>query len=229
MNSQTRRITLQGAAGAIEALVDEPLATQSGALQGVAVIAHPHPLFGGTMDNKVVQTLARAFVQCGWRAVRFNFRGVGASDGVHDEGRGEAQDMLAVIAQALRGQALGADALVPAAGAVALAGFSFGAFVTSHVVAALGAEQAPRKLVLVGTAATRFDVAPIAPALHAHTLVLHGEVDDTVPLSDVLQWARPQILPVTVIPGTGHFFHGQLPLLRSLVVRHLHADVSPLP
>ena len=130
--------------------------------------------------------------------------------------------MLAVIGQALAGQPFGGDALAPTAGALALAGFSFGAFVTSHVVAALGAEQAPRKLVLVGTAATRFAVAPIAAALHERTLVLHGEVDDTVPLSDVLQWARPQILPVTVIPGTGHFFHGQLPLLRSLVVRHLN-------
>ena len=221
MNSQTRRITLMGAAGAIEVLVDEPQAVPGAVLQGVAVIAHPHPLFGGTMDNKVVQTLARAFVQCGWRAVRFNFRGVGASEGVHDQGRGEAQDMLAVIGQTLGSQMQGAQALAPTAGALALAGFSFGAFVTSHVVAALGVEQAPRKLVLVGTAATRFDVAPIAPTLHEHTLVLHGEVDDTVPLADVMRWARPQILPVTVIPGTGHFFHGQLPLLRNLVVRHL--------
>lgn len=222
MNSQTRRITLQGAAGTIEALVDEPVAAPDGVPVGVAVIAHPHPLFGGTMDNKVVQTLARAFVQCGWRAVRFNFRGVGASAGVHDNGRGEAQDMLAVIAQALHSEGQGVDGLGPTAGALALAGFSFGAFVVSHVVAALGGPHAPAKLVLVGTAATRFTVAPIDSTLHAHTLVLHGEVDDTVPLSDVMQWARPQILPVTVIPGTGHFFHGQLPLLRSLVVRHLN-------
>lgn len=222
MNSQTRRITLNGPAGALAALVDEPVLAQDGVLRGVAVIAHPHPLFGGTMDNKVVQTLARACVQCGWCAVRFNFRGVGGSEGVYDEGRGEAQDMLAVIAQTLGGEAQGGSALAPTAGALALAGFSFGAFVASHAVAALGAEQAPAKLVLVGTAATRFDVAPIAPALHERTLVLHGEIDDTVPLTDVLQWARPQILPVTVIPGTGHFFHGQLPLLRSLVVRHLN-------
>ncbi len=222
MNTQTRRITLQGAAGAIEALVDEPATAAGGGVQGVAVITHPHPLFGGTMDNKVVQTLARSFVQCGWRAVRFNFRGVGASAGVHDAGQGELQDALAVIAQVTgSGAHQGADAPLPAAGGLALAGFSFGAFVASHVAAALEGAQAPRKLVLVGTAATRFAVAPIAPALHAHTLVLHGEVDDTVPLSDVMNWARPQMLPVTVIPGTGHFFHGQLPLLRSLVVRHL--------
>lgn len=223
MNSQTRRLTLQGPAGAIEVQVDEPTPGADIALQGVAVITHPHPLFGGTMDNKVVQTLARAFVQCGWRAVRFNFRGVGASEGVYDEGRGELQDLLTVITQAIHG-AGGVDGVVQAstpALPLALAGFSFGSFVVSHAVAALGADAAPQKLVLVGTAATRFTVAPIAQALHERTLVLHGEQDDTVPLVDVLQWARPQTLPVTVIPGVGHFFHGQLPLLRSVVVRHL--------
>ncbi len=172
------------------------------------MIAHPHPLFGGTMDNKVVQTLARAFVQTGWRAVRFNFRGVGGSDGVYDNGVGELQDLLAVVAHSAP------------AGTLALAGFSFGAFVTTHAVAAL-AERDPAKIVLVGTAASRFEVAPVAPYLHDRTLVLHGEHDDTVPLADVMNWARPQSLPVTVVPGGGHFFHGQLPLLRGLVARHL--------
>jgi alpha/beta superfamily hydrolase len=163
------------------------------------------------MQNKVVQTLARAFVQCGWQAVRFNFRGVGASLGTYDEGRGEAADMLAVIEQ------------VAPAGPLALAGFSFGAFVTSHVVQALAPVRSPDRLVLVGTAAARFDVAPVATALHDRTLVLHGEQDDTVPLASVMDWARPQSLPITVIPGVEHFFHGQLPLLKALVVRHLHA------
>lgn len=209
MNGATQKITLQGGAGRIEALLDEPAARPC----GTAVIAHPHPLFGGTMGNKVVQTLARAFVQTGWRAVRFNFRGVGASEGVYDEGRGEAADMLQVIRQ------------VAPEGALAVAGFSFGAFVTSHVVAGM----APRelgKIVLVGTAASRFEVAPLAPGLHERTLVLHGEQDDTVELSSVMDWARPQNLPVTVIPGVEHFFHGQLPLLKSLVVRHLLTPVQ---
>ncbi len=206
MNLHTQALQLQGSAGAIEALLDEP----QGAFVGTAVIAHPHPLFGGTMHNKVVQTLARAFVQCGWRAVRFNFRGVGASEGIHDAGHGEAQDMLHVVQQ------------VAPEGSVALAGFSFGAFVTTHVLAALG-ERMPQKLVLVGTAASRFDVAPVPASLHEHALVLHGEQDDTVPLSSVMDWARPQHLPVTVIPGVEHFFHGQLPLLKTLVVRHLNA------
>ncbi len=212
MKASTRRFTLQGPAGLIEAAVDEP----HGPLRGVAVIAHPHPLFGGTMDNKVVQTLARAFVQCGWRAVRFNFRGVGASDGVHDNGQGELQDLLAVV----QDQA--------PEGGLALAGFSFGAFVTSHAIVQLWQQRPLAKLVLVGTAASRFNVAPLAPELHERTLVVHGEVDDTVPLADVMNWARPQKLPVTVIPGVEHFFHGQLTLLRSLVARHLMSDLSSL-
>jgi alpha/beta superfamily hydrolase len=209
MNQATQTLSLQGEAGNLEALMDSP---SEGTVQGTAVIAHPHPLFGGTMHNKVVQTLARAFVQCGWRAVRFNFRGVGASGGTYDEGRGEAQDMLRVIEQ-----------LAPD-GPLALAGFSFGAFVTTHVVQALGEERFPKALVLVGTAASRFEVAPVPQALHERCLVVHGEQDDTVPLASVMDWARPQSLPITVIPGVEHFFHGQLPLLKSLVIRHLKAS-----
>jgi alpha/beta superfamily hydrolase len=208
MNLATQSLTFQGVAGSLEALRDVP---PDGLVRGTVVIAHPHPLFGGTMQNKVVQTLARAFVQCGWQAVRFNFRGVGASAGVYDEGRGEAADMLSVIEQ------------VAPDGPLALAGFSFGAFVTSHVVQAVHAQRPVDKLVLVGTAVSRFTVAPVAPELHERTLVIHGEQDDTVALSSVMDWARPQTLPVTVIPGVEHFFHGQLPLLRSLVVRHLLA------
>jgi alpha/beta superfamily hydrolase len=205
-------MALVGEAGAIEVAVDEPAIAR---VRGVAVIAHPHPLFGGTMDNKVVQTLARAFVQCGWRAVRFNFRGVGCSAGIHDNGQGELRDLLAVV-----------ESQAPD-GALALAGFSFGAFVTSHAIAQLWPQRPLDKLVLVGTAASRFAVAPLAAELHERTLVVHGEVDDTVPLTDVLDWARPQKLPVTVIPGVEHFFHGQLPLLRSLVARHLMSEPAP--
>ena len=211
MNAATERLMLKGSAGAIEVLCDAPAADAP--TRGVALIAHPHPLFGGTMDNKVVQTLARAFVQCGWAAVRFNFRGVGKTEGVYDEGRGEAQDLRAVLSQ------VAADTAVP----VALAGFSFGAFVTSQAALAVHAERSIAQLVLIGTAASRFDVAVLPPELHERTLVVHGEQDDTVPLSAVLDWARPQSLPVTVVPGGGHFFHGQLPLLKSLVVRHLRA------
>jgi alpha/beta superfamily hydrolase len=126
MNTATQSVQFQGPAGVLEGLQDEPVA---GAFKGIAVIAHPHPLFGGTMQNKVVQTLAKAFVQNGWRAIRFNFRGVGASAGVYDEGRGELDDMLSVIAQS-QAQAPGSESM-----GLALAGFSFGAYVTSHAAA----------------------------------------------------------------------------------------------
>lgn len=212
MNSKTRKSSVQGPAGALEIATDLPL----GVSRGVAVIAHPHPLFGGTLDNKVVQTLARAFVQCGWTAVRFNFRGVGGSAGSHDEGRGELDDFLAVVQHtAAPGES---------ASALALAGFSFGAFVTSHAFERLNPARNIEKLVLVGTSVSRAPAAPIDKAAHLKTLVLHGEQDDTVPLSAVLDWARPQALPVTVVPGMGHFFHGQLPLLKNLVVRHLSSS-----
>jgi len=207
MNSQTQRITLVGEVGDIEALRDDPECDA----RGVAVLAHPHPLFGGTMDNKVVQTLARAFVQCGWSVVRFNFRGVGASAGVHDAGDGETRDFLHVVEQ------------VAPNGALALAGFSFGSFVASHALSVLWDRRQIDKVVFVGTAASRFSVANVPSPAHDRTLVVHGEQDDTVPLSSVMDWARPQSLPVTVVPGGGHFFHGQLPLLKSLVVRHLSA------
>ena len=219
MNPRTTRTTIQGPAGTLELMIDEPQLGPGQLARGTAVIAHPHPLYGGTMENKVVQTLARAFVQSGWKAVRFNFRGVGASQGTYDEGRGELQDLLAVVAQCAQDQS--ASPGQPTG--LALAGFSFGAFVTSHAVVQLAVQRLLSSVVLVGTAASRFAVAPLPEDLHPCTLVLHGEQDDTVPLTDVMNWARPQKLPVMVIPGVEHFFHGQLPLLRSLVARHLAA------
>jgi alpha/beta superfamily hydrolase len=208
VNAQTESRLVAGPAGAIEVAIDRP----DGETRGWAVIAHPHPLHGGAMSNKVVQTLARAAVLAGLTAVRFNFRGVGRSEGVHDEGRGELEDLLSVV----RAEA--------AQGPLVLAGFSFGAFVTTHAVQRLhGDGRDLRQVVLVGTAASRFNLAAVPPELHARTLVVHGESDDTVPLAAVMDWARPQVLPVTVVPGGGHFFHGQLPLLRELVGRHLRA------
>jgi alpha/beta superfamily hydrolase len=209
MNLHTKRFQIEGPAGAIEMLRDEP--GEGAGAHGTAIIAHPHPLFGGTMENKVVQTLARAFVQCGWRSLRFNFRGVGASQGVHDEGRGELDDMLHIVASEA------------ASGPLALAGFSFGSFVAASAAVRLWGERPAEKIVLVGTAASRFVVPQIPVEAHERTLVVHGEHDDTVPLAAVMDWARPQQLPVTVVPGGGHFFHGQLPLLKSLVARHLHS------
>lgn len=167
------------------------------------------------MDNKVVQTLARAFLQLGYRAVRFNFRGVGGSDGTWDEGRGEIDDALAVVAA----QRLAAPGL-----ALALGGFSFGGYVAAQAAARLAADPlqpAPvERLVLVGPATSRFELpAAVAP----DTVVIHGEADDVVPLAATLAWARPQGLPVIVFPGVGHFFHGQLTLLKNQLVQAWHA------
>lgn len=214
--------TIEGPAGAIEVVVENPVTPA----RGLVVVAHPHPLMGGTMDNKVVHTLVRAFVLSGWRAVRFNFRGVGHSAGTWDEGRGETDDMLAVVAaQQAQADVEGLQGLP-----LALAGFSFGGFVAARAHARLQeaadadpALSRPQQLVLVSPATTRFDVPPVP----AHTLVVEGEQDDVVPLPSILDWARPQSLPVTVVPGTGHFFHGQLPTLRELVLRHLRAAAQP--
>ena len=200
MNAQTEKRLVPGPAGQIEVAIDLP--ADGAAPIGTALICHPNTTQGGTMDNKVVQTLARAFIQLGWRAVRFNFRGIGKSEGGWDEGRGEVDDALAVL-----------DAVRTPGEALILAGFSFGGYVASR--AAQRVSEPAQRLVLVGPATSRFDTASVP----ADTVVIHGEVDDVVPLSAVLDWARPQSLPVTVVPGVGHFFHGQLPLLKSLVVR----------
>lgn len=192
MRPSTRREFIAGPAGRIECAVDSP----EGAARGVALIAHPHPLFGGTLDNKVVQTLARAFVDLGYEAWRPNFRGVGATEGLHDEGRGELEDLRTIVRH-----------LAPAK--LVLAGFSFGA----SLQARLAQEVELEWLVLVGIGITRLE----APAVPESTLVIHGESDDTVPLAAVLDWARPQDLPVVVVPGADHFFHRKLQVIRRIV------------
>ena len=192
------RLLLPGPAGNLEVVINDPGAGR----QGLALVAHPHPLYGGSLDNKVVQTLAKTFFRQRYVAVRMNFRGVGASDGVFDEGQGETQDWL-VVAQALR-ERFGDLPL-------ALAGFSFGAFVQARVAEHLR----PQRLTLIAPAVGRFPLG----AVPEHTLVVHGEQDDVVALADVLDWARPQSLPVVVLPGTGHFFHGKLAELARILQR----------
>ena len=206
MKQDTRSETLAGPVGAIECAIDEPAAGTP--LLGLAVICHPHPQHGGTMDNKVAQTLARAYVQLGYRAVRFNFRGVGASAGSWDEGCGEIDDALAVITA----QRAAAPALP-----LALCGFSFGGYVAAQAASRLAAGQPVQRLVLVAPATSRFEMPAEVPA---DTVVIHGDADDVVPLAATLAWARPLVLPVLVLPGVGHFFHGQLTLLKQLLVRH---------
>ena len=191
---------ITGPAGAIECAINQPAQAPA---RGVAVLCHPHPLHGGTLDNKVVQTLARALVGLGYTAVRFNFRGIGKSEGAWDEGRGEVDDALAVIAAHRQpGQAL------------VVGGFSFGGYVASQAAARLPADLAAERLVLIAPAVANFPMA----AVPADTLVVHGETDDVVPLAACFDWARPLALPVTVLPGAGHFFHGALPVLKQIVV-----------
>jgi hypothetical protein len=203
MNSQTQAFSIAGEAGPLECNLDLPTEVPP---RGIALIAHPHPLYGGTMDNKVVQTLARAFIALGYVSVRMNFRGVGSSGGVHDEGIGETRDMALLHAH-MRAQ----YSNLP----VAMAGFSFGTFVLSRLQQQLVAQDVPaERLVLVGTAAGKWAL----PEVPANTLLIHGEKDDTIPLSDVLDWARPQDLPVIVIPDADHFFHRKLHHIKKLVI-----------
>lgn len=193
------RTTIPGPAGALEVVLNMP---ESGP-RGIALVAHPHPLQGGTLDNKVAQTLAKTFVALGYASVRFNFRGVGKSEGAFDDGVGETDDALAVLAFA-RTQFV-AIAVAPPV----LAGFSFGSYVQTRVARIV----TPERMVLIGPAVSRF----AADAVPADTIVIHGEEDDVVPLADVLAWARPQQLPIIVFPGCGHFFHGRLPQLQRAV------------
>ncbi|MGH8641220.1 MAG: alpha/beta hydrolase [Burkholderiales bacterium] len=199
--SSLARVMIEGPAGGIETDINDP----GDARRGFALIAHPNPLEGGTKDNKVVTTLARTFFALGYVAVRPNFRGVGASAGEHDQGRGETDDLLAVAAH-LRRQ-YGDLPFV-------LGGFSFGSFVQTRVAKRLQ----PERMLLVGPAVNRFP----AETVPAGTLVIQGEHDDVVPLAAVLDWARPQQLPIVVVPGAEHFFHGRLNLLSDIVVQHFH-------
>lgn len=215
MSVATARALLDGAAGKIEITSSVPDVPRA-----VAIIAHPHPLFGGTMDNKVITTLARAFVESGAATFRFNFRGVGSSEGVHDEGWGETDDMLQVIAHAKSS----AGALP-----VKLAGFSFGGAIAVRAGERVDFVQ----LVLVAPAFRRLTghglgepPEPDDPNLGArgrhgptNTLIVHGDLDETVPLADSIAWATSREVPVVVIPGGEHFFHRKLHVLREIVAR----------
>jgi alpha/beta superfamily hydrolase len=214
--SRHERILVDGPDGKIEVFVEgheNP--------QGIALIAHPHPLFGGTADNKVVTTLARAFRDRGCITLRPHFRGVGDSEGEHDHGDAETEDLLALHDWA-RSRYAGALTASGAPLPLYLAGFSFGAYVTTRLAKRLAAAGDPAKwLVLVGTAAgfvegmRRYETEVVP----AGTLVIHGAEDDTVRLANVLAWAQTMDLPVVVVPGADHFFHRRLHLLRDIIQR----------
>jgi alpha/beta superfamily hydrolase len=206
MTPRTVRESIAGPAGRIECAIDRP----AEAPRGLAVVCHPHPQGGGTLDNKVAQTIARACLDVGWASVRFNFRGVGASEGAWDEGRGEVEDALAVIADwRARAEFAGKP--------LALGGFSFGAWVAVEAASRLADDAKPRRIVLVGPSTEKQSMRGVP----ADTVVVHGENDELVPLAATLAWARPQQLPVIVFPGVGHFFHGSIALLKRVLVREL--------
>ena len=210
------RVRLAGPAGALEALIETPAALER-APAAFGVICHPHPLHGGTMDNKVVWTLARAFQELGAPTIRFNFRGVGASGGSHDEGAGEIDDALAVIAH-------GRERWPQAA--LWLAGFSFGGVIALRAAAS----ARPRRLVAVAPGITRVaGDAPTAPA--CPWLIVQGDADDVVPPQAVIAWARtlspaPELV---VLPGAGHFFHGRINELRDTIVEFMRRLAPAAP
>ena len=194
--STLEAVLVEGPVGAIDVAINDPGESR----QGLALVAHPHPLQGGTRDNKVVTTLTRAFFSLGFCVARPNFRGVGRTEGRHDEGRGETEDLV-TVASYLQDR-FGKLPLI-------LAGFSFGSFVQTRVARSVAVER----LALIAPAVNRFDAEPV----REDTLVVHGDEDDVVPLGAVLAWARPQSLPVVVIPGGEHFFHGRLAQLQKIV------------
>lgn len=209
MNIHSHKFTLEGPAGKMQCLLDLPDTEP----RGIALVAHPHPLYGGTMENKVAQTLARTFVTLGYATARFNFRGVGESEGVHDEGRGEVDDMAVMYAHMTERYPN-----LP----VTLSGFSFGTFVQSQFALRLAAEGKPaERLVLVGTAAGKWPM----PEVPQDTILIHGELDDTITLKEVFEWARPLDIPVTVIPGADHFFHRKLGHIKNLVIQLWRRDI----
>ena len=208
MRAPEETILIDGPAGRIEVIMERPDAPR-----GIALIAHPHPLGGGANTNKVAYTLARTFVALGYAAFRPNFRGVGGTEGVHDEGRGETDDLLAVLDEAKR-----RCGDLP----VALAGFSFGAYCQTRVGKRLAEAGRPaQRLVLVGTAAgfvegsRQYDTE----AVPHDTIVIHGADDTLVPPANVFAWALPLDLPVVVVPGADHFFHRRLHLIRDIITR----------
>ncbi|GGY13567.1 alpha/beta hydrolase [Paludibacterium paludis] len=194
------RLTIAGPVGALETI----RVPAQGECRAIAVICHPNPLQGGTNTNKVVQTAARALSQMGYTCYCPNLRGVGESEGRHDYGEGEVDDVLAVV-ESLKAR----EGDLP----LALAGFSFGGFVAARARQRIEAEH----LLLMGVAVGKYAIP--TPEVPAGTLVIHGEEDEVIPLSVVLDWARPQGLPVLVLPGSGHFFHGKLVLLASWIKR----------
>lgn len=208
---RTEKIVFQGAAGAVDCVLDYP----EGAPRGWALVLHPHPLYGGARENKIVTTVARACVERGFVAVRPNFRGVGASAGEFDNAVGETADMAALVEQFERAYPEAAS------GTWVLAGFSFGTAVAAqlHAQRTEQGARAPDRLILIGCAVERFRFREVS--VPADTLMVHGEDDEVVPLSEGMEFARVRDLAVTVVPDGSHFFHGKLLVLRQILQNYL--------
>lgn len=196
------KLRIDGPDGKLEVVINDPGPTR----RGIALVAHPHPLHGGSLDNKVVQTIADTLFDLGYVAVRPNFRGVGQSEGSYGHGKGEVQDMLATAAFVLPKYP---D--LP----LLLAGFSFGAYVQCQVCQTLS----PQRVVLVGPAVNLFEFGTAPPGV----TIIHGEKDELVPLGAVQAWAAPRSIALTVIAGADHFFHRKLSELK----RTLAAQCQP--
>lgn len=214
------RVNIPGPAGPLQAVLSVPESLPSGTNfpTSVAVICHPHSLMGGSLDNKVVFTLHRACRDQGLATIRFNFRGVGSSEGVYDHGVGEQDDLLAVLAWA--GQALGATRLM-------LAGFSFGSFVAASAwPRALAAGWQGGQLLLVAPPVTRFPLQ--GHELPAGARVIYGDADEVVDPVAIRDWlaAQPQALDIHVLSGAGHFFHGRLSELKDWVAAGLQTGMQ---
>lgn len=200
-----QKLFIPGPAGRLEAIVTFPETPW----RGLAVVAHPHPLHHGSMHNKIVYILSKAFYTRQYLTVKFNFRGVGNSEGQYGAGQGEIEDVMAVT-QAMRDRYAAELGNMP----LLLAGFSFGGGVQAHAAQQLN----PQTLVLVAPSVERLHAPPVGT--HAkQVVIIQGDRDSIVPLQTVLNWAAPQKLPVTVVPGAEHFFHGKLGLLRDIVQR----------
>jgi alpha/beta superfamily hydrolase len=203
-------LLIDGPAGTLQIAIEDPSATGAPAARAFAVVCHPHPLHGGTMDNKVVTTLARSFTELGVPTLRFNFRGVGSSTGSFDDGHGETDDALAVVAF---GRQRWPDAQLW------LGGFSFGGHVALRATRQPGAAGVAR-LVTVAPAFTRYYATPAdVPLPPCPWLLLQGDADEVISAPDVIAWARAMQPPpdLVVLPGVGHFFHGNLNPLRDAV------------
>lgn len=201
--SRLQKLFIDGQAGKLEAVLGEPPC----APKGIAVIAHPHPLHGGTMDNKVVHTIFTTLLELEFIVVKFNFRGVGQSEGHFDHGLGEIADAI-TITQAIRNRFDNHLIALP----LLLAGFSFGGGIQLHVAEKLD----PKFLILVAPSVAKLNAPPVPQSTQC-ALIIQGDKDDIVLPSTVLAWATPKSQPVVFVPGAGHFFHSKLTILKQVI------------